>query len=153
MKIDNRVLIAGIAIYGFYEWDKFTQIIDNVKLELQVLKVSNDTASAIIKSDIVNQLPKFKAMDLILDKQTHLATSKEPNVNKALLPFIGSPLDFNLLQPTTKPDLEKAEIAITYSFFGFPVKRLYTPTILTETATKNELFETGKPSSKCGCKH
>lgn len=151
MKIDNRIIIAGLALYGYLEYDKFINFINNLQLKLQVQKVDNESISAFIKSDLEKAIPyKFNKVDLILNKQTHLATSAGPN-NLALMPINALPFNFNILKPTQIQEVEQSEIAITYSFFGFEFKRLYKPQIINEPITGKQQQPFAQSKGSCGC--
>ncbi len=153
----TAVAVAVIGIVGAVKYYKFKDFIDNLQLGLDVLKVSEDKASVSIKNLNTDKIPyQFESLGLVLNKETHLATTSAENTNLAIVPDAQTPINFNLLKTASKEELSNSEIVIVYKFYGFEFKRLYTPQIEVIESGKTVVDYRSKGSaaasnSPCGC--
>lgn len=150
MKIDNKIVALIIAAVGYVKYTNFMSFIENLKLGLQVLEIENGYAVVNIKNLNTRHIPySFSSVDLILDKTVHAATNTERSTNLSIVPFSQIPINFKMLYDSSKEELQNAEIAIKYNFFGFEISHLYTPQIL----ASNDVLTNPGVKSSCGCKH
>lgn len=144
-------VIAGLGFYGYSRYKKFIQFIDNLKINLNPLKLSDDKATVLIENLTNENIPSvygIKSINIINESDV-LASSSQPEANSLITTNAESPVIFNLSKPTTSTDLQNGKVAIEFSWFGLKEKRLYDVLPITESVLKTE--SKNQSNNKCGC--
>ncbi len=146
----NYVFVSAILGAAFYfKRKRFIDFINSIKFSMVVKSVENNRA-------VVNIMPlqsldmpySIKSIDLIHNEKMLAATNSSCDLRSRIVSLSRINIVFNTLEKdVTKEILEECQIAITYKFFGFSCRRLYTPL----NFLNNEATIVDVPVSSCGC--
>ena len=156
MKAKNIVILLGLGWLGYNEYQKFLKYIDSLKMSLSVADLEDNKANISIENLTNKEIPSIydvKNIELINETKS-LAFSNQPKINSLIAKEIKNPIAFNVANLTTKEEIEAANIAVTFNFFGFEEKRLYkVENVIIDEDTEEKSPNSTKKICGCGCGH
>lgn len=147
------LIVAGLGVYGYTRYQKFINFIDNLKINLDTLKISDNKASVLIENltnDAIPSIYDIKSINIINETDV-LASTSQPEVNSLITANAVNPISFNLSKPTTSADLKAGKVAVQFSWFGIKRERLYDILPKTESDLKTESKAATENGCGCGC--
>lgn len=150
MKISKTTaFLLAIAGIGIWKYQRFLDFINNLRIEYHVK--SSDEEKAILKLSAIDYLKipySIQNIELLSHDGSQILAKNTNTLENILSPLaMNSPsIQFKLLKNSSTEELQKGQLAITFSWFGLKLKRLYPNTTIVEIEDDSNTI-----NAKCCC--